>query len=365
MRGLVMILMTVDHASEAFNAGRVFSDSVMFWKPGSPLPTAQFLTRWITHLCAPTFVFLAGAALAMSSESRRARGDSARSIDAHIAKRGALLVVFEFGWMSWVMVGPGRFLGQVLYALGASLLFMVPLRRLGDRLLLALGLGWIVFGELAVRAVTSSGHAPLPMGLLVSGGFYDKGRLIVAYPAFSWLAIMAVGWVFGRRLVAWRDQGRDVDAVATRVLAVTGVAALAVFAVVRGIDGYGNMMLHREGSALVQWLHVSKYPPSVTFDALELGIMAIVLAGFFAWSARRGGEAFGGPVRTIGQTALFYYLLHIHALHLLGRLTGLEGKLGLLSAYAAAAFVLVALYPLCVRYRRFKAEHPRSFAQYI
>src|SRR5262245_25298873 len=82
MRGLVMVLMAIDHASEAFNAGRVFSDSAWMHRPGTPLPAAQFLTRWITHLCAPTFVFLAGASIALSAERRLAKGESARSIDS-------------------------------------------------------------------------------------------------------------------------------------------------------------------------------------------------------------------------------------------------------------------------------------------
>ena len=76
MRGLVMILMTVDHASDAFNSGRLMTDTVAAYH-GQFLPAAQFLTRWITHLCAPTFVFLAGASLALSVAKRSARGESA------------------------------------------------------------------------------------------------------------------------------------------------------------------------------------------------------------------------------------------------------------------------------------------------
>lgn len=366
MRGLVMVLMSIDHASEAFNAGRLFTDSSYFWKPGSPLPTAQFVTRWLTHLCAPTFVFLAGASLAISAGSRRAEGQTPRAIDAHIAKRGALLIAFDVLWMSWVMRSPGQFLLQVLYGLGASLLLMIPLRRLGDRALLAVGLGWIVLGELVVSFVVSSGlRESLFAGLLVSGGFFWRGRLIVAYPALPWLAFMAIGWVFGRRLLAWKSRARDLDRTAARVLLYWGAAALAGFALLRGIDGYGNMLLHRDDGSIVQWLHVSKYPPSATFACLELGIMALVLSLLFTVSGRRAGAAFGGPIRTIGQTALFFYLLHIHVLVLVASALGVREKLGLWSAYAGAAAVLVLLYPACVRYRRFKAEHPTSFAQYI
>src|SRR5262249_58985563 len=74
-----MVLMTIDHASGAFNAGRLTTDIAVMYHPGMPLPPAQFFTRWITHLCAPTFVFLAGAALALSVEKRRAAGDSERA----------------------------------------------------------------------------------------------------------------------------------------------------------------------------------------------------------------------------------------------------------------------------------------------
>src|SRR5436190_24192915 len=119
-----MVLMTVDHASEALNRQRVFTDSFLFWKPGSPLPEAQFLTRWMTHLCAPTFVLLAGASLAIAVESRRANGDGERAIDRYILSRGALIVAFEVLWMSPVMVGIGQVLFQVLFAIGASLMCM-------------------------------------------------------------------------------------------------------------------------------------------------------------------------------------------------------------------------------------------------
>ena len=133
MRGLVMVLMTVDHASESLNRGRLFTDSIFFWKPGSALPAAQFFTRWMTHLCAPTFVLVAGAALAIAVEGRRARGESERSIDRHILSRGALIIALEMLWMSPVMMEPGKVLFQVLYAIGASLMCMTALRRLSDR----------------------------------------------------------------------------------------------------------------------------------------------------------------------------------------------------------------------------------------
>src|ERR1051325_7507735 len=103
MRGFVIALMAVDHSSGEFNAGRLIADGTFLFKPGMALPTAQFLTRWITHLCAPTFVFLAGTSLALSIARRERRGESAFGIDRHLITRGAVIAAFElvpsFFWM--------------------------------------------------------------------------------------------------------------------------------------------------------------------------------------------------------------------------------------------------------------------------
>lgn len=363
MRGIVMVLMTIDHASETFNRGRVFTDSVMFWKPGGELPTAQFLTRWMTHLCAPTFVFLAGASLAIAVENRRAKGDTPRAIDRYILVRGALIVAFELFWMSPVMLDPGRVLLQVLYAIGASLMCMALLRRLSDRALVAIGLGIIAFGELGIGLLASmhAEHA-VPAAMLLVAGIFSKGAFIVAYPLVPWLAMMILGWVLGRRLLAWRAEGIDEER-APRVLAAFGVAALVTFVVLRGVDGYGNMLLHRDDGSLVQWLHVSKYPPSITFTGLELGIASLALAALFVVTRTRP-EA-GGPLRVFGQVALFYYLLHIHAMHVAAWALGIKDKLGLVSSYVGAAAVLVVLYPVCRAYRGYKAAHPTSLARFV
>ncbi len=362
MRGIVMILMTIDHASDVFNAGHLMTDSLFMWKPGMPLPTAQFLTRWITHLCAPTFVLLAGAALALSTESRRKRGDSPAAIDRHLATRGVLLIALDAAWMSPVILTPGRVLFQVLYALGASFLFMIPLRRLSDGALLGVGLGLAVLAEPMIGGLMAAKLAgTLPAALLLTGGGFAEGRFVIGYPALPWLAIMCLGWVLGRRLLAWPEGERD--RIAARVLAAWGAALLAVFAVVRGLNSYGNMGLPREDGSIVQWLHVSKYPPSVTYDALELGIASLVLSGLFVVMRRR--PDFLAPVRTLGQVALFYYLLHFHVMTLFALLTGMHVKYGVASAYLATASILLALAPACAWYRKYKAANPGGWRQYV
>src|SRR5262245_21351871 len=98
MRGVVTVLMTVDHASGVFNAGRLFTDGLTLYRPGTPLPAAQFLTRWMTHLCAPSFVFLAGAALALSVERRRDAGEPEAATDRFILTRGLFIAALDPLW---------------------------------------------------------------------------------------------------------------------------------------------------------------------------------------------------------------------------------------------------------------------------
>src|SRR3989442_1717033 len=199
LRGLVMVLMTVDHASGTFNAGRLMTDSLALYRPGMPLPAPQFFTRWITHLCAPTFVFLAGAALALSVEKRQAAGESPGTIDRFILARGLLIIALDPLWMSPVFA-PGQVLLQVLYAIGGSLLVMIPLRRMGGAWLLCVGLALVAGGEAptGLPLPATGGEPTLPVALLLTGG--RVGPLVLAYPPLPGLAAIMPGWGFGRDL---------------------------------------------------------------------------------------------------------------------------------------------------------------------
>ena len=232
MRGLVMVLMAIDHASLAFNGGRLADDSWFTREAGAELPAAQFFTRWITHLCAPTFVFLAGTALALSFERRRLVGARDRELDGHLFKRALVILAFELIW--WA-----PFSLQVLFAIAMGLICMIPLRRLSTRTLLITalailflyeGLFWGIMhlgGVTAdmIREVTSF---PIPdgefdqeameeMGAQIRGlgwmsvftPFFHPGLLVkigpiplwVQYPFVPWLGMMILGWLLGRYLV--------------------------------------------------------------------------------------------------------------------------------------------------------------------
>jgi uncharacterized membrane protein len=357
MRGLVMVLMAIDHSSDAYNGGRLFSDAAWLWHAGSPLPADQFLTRWITHICAPTFLFLAGTSLAFTVSRQVASGDRPSTIDRYIIVRGLIIAAFEL-WIALTVASDGKIFFQVLWGIGSAYVFMAPLRRLSDSAALALGLALIAGGELLVGLSMHGGDPALPLKLLVTGGAY--GRLLIAYPTIHWLAILLLGWWWGRRLVtspsARTTAGRD--------LLRAGLAALALFVVLRAIDGYGNMRLYRDSWAPLQWLHVSKYPPSITYNALELGLMAVIMAFMFHLAANRTPRP-NSLLMVLGQVPMFFYLLHFPILVQSARLFGLEKKAGVASSYLGAAAVIALLYPFCRWYRGYKAKHRTGWVRFI
>jgi uncharacterized membrane protein len=353
MRGIVMVLMAIDHASVFFNDGRVAEDSAAMYVAGSALPPVQFFTRWITHLCAPTFVFLAGTAIAVSAARRRERGMSEWSVDKDLLVRGAFIALLDLLVMSNMA---GTTLLQVLYAIGVSMMLMVPLRRLGPRALFVLGLAVLAGSEALTAALWDPGTGTPSLALSLTLVPQRSEGLVILYPFVPWLAMMMLGWAFGERLLdekrAWPSE---------RVLVVSGLCALALFALVRGLDGYGNMFLHREDASLVQWLHVSKYPPALAFAALELGLMALVLAALMRLEPRVTVEK-NGPILVFGQTALFFYLAHFG---LLAASRGFVPGEGLGLTYLMAAAVLVVLYPVCRAYRALKQRYPRSLLRFV
>jgi uncharacterized membrane protein len=358
MRGIVMVLMAMDHASHVFNAGRYARDSFIWYPAGSEIPAAQFLTRWVTHLCAPTFLFLAGLVLALSVAKRQARGDAERTIDADIIKRGIFILLLEPLWMSFVF-GEGTVL-QVLYAIGLSLCGMVLLRRLGMRSLFFMGLGLLFFSEALVGLALWAGdgqRSGLLGTFLITGGAVAKG-VYVLYPVIPWLAYMILGWVCGRHMLR-NDVFKPV-----RFFSLAGAVSLSVFFIARGFNKYGNMLLYRYDHSLLQWLHVSKYPPSLTFSALELGLMFLVLAILFAWYRNRNTSA-ANPLQVFGRAPLFFYIIHVHLLAAAAWVLNLQRSGSLIMSYLAAVVVLLLLYPLCRWYGRIKRGRPKSLLRYL
>ncbi len=358
MRGMVMVLMTVDHASYAFNAGRYVTDSSVWYQPGSVLPAIQFLVRWMTHICAPSFVFLAGLVLAYSIARKQSRGISENRINVDLFIRGLFIMALDPLWMSFGF--GGRTVFQVLYAIGGGLCCMVLLRRLGVRILLVIGLVLMLGSEaLAGLAIwLGDGQRSGLLGaFLATGGRLGKFGYVL-YPLLPWLAYMILGWSCGRLL----ENGTMKNPV--QLFAAAGALLMVLFLVIRGLNGYGNMLLYRDDLTVLQWLHVSKYPPSLTFAFMTLSWMCFGLALFYR--IYTNGRIFSGhPLLVFGRVPLFFYVLHVHLLSVGAVLLGLWKAGGLKETFMATAVVLLILYPLCRWYADLKRSHPRSILRFV
>jgi uncharacterized membrane protein len=359
MRGLVMVLMIIDHASMAFDGSHVAKDSAFYPDATTAaLPAASFFTRWITHLCAPTFIFLAGTALAISVERRVAKGADAREIDRNLLIRGAVICLLD---LTVVSLGSGYVNLGVLMAIGLSFICMAGLRRLSSAWLLTLAIGWMGVGEWITGLFWNPPGAPHPLAaffLATSGGTV----IVQKYSFVPWLAVMILGWVTGRYFLQHQAGLRSIRT--RHLLLVAGIVALGVFFAVRGARGYGDMFLPRMDDSWQQWLHVSKYPPSLTYYSLELGLLFICL-WFLALIEPKIGVRPNGPFLVFGQTAMFFYLAHRLMLEVPATYFGLRGAGGLATTYVVALVLLPLLYPACRWYRTFKAAHPDSWLKWI
>jgi predicted acyltransferase len=134
--------------------------------------------------------------------------------------------------------------------------------------------------------------------------------------------------------------------------------------VLRGLDGFGNMALHRADNSFLQWLHVNKYPPSITYCTLELGLMALLLAGFFQLG-QSGDRPWLKRLGVLGSNALFYYLLHVHLLMLAALALGVRQQLGLCATYSATIVLVAGMYFACRRYARYKAAHDNLLTRFV
>ncbi len=354
MRGFVMILMVLDHVSMAYNKAHLAKDSAANYIIGTPLPAFEFFTRWVSHLCAPVFVFLAGTALAISVERKIAKGADSKGIDKDILIRGAFIALLD---PTITSLFQAKFTFQVLYAIGISMMFMALFRRFSTTTLLLIALGWILGGEFVTTLFwgEQQGYDSIIAALTV--GKYSSPSLSISYAVIPWLAMMILGWIFGRFILSYNEGKTKISP--DSLLFILGIISLVAFAVIRYMNGYGNMLLMREDLSWQQWLHVSKYPPSASFTFLELGLMSIILA-FMMNIEKVIGVRNNGIFLVFGQTAMIFYL--VHRIILMGSATylGLKGFSDLQTTYLITAIMLSALYPFCLWYRGFKARHPDS-----
>ena len=349
-----MILRLVDHVSMAYNRNHINTDSAALFIPGTEIPELGFFVRWVSHLCAPVFVFLAGTALAISVERKVARGIEAVQIDKDILIRGAFIAILD---PTIISLFSGRMTIQVLYVIGTAMICMAMLRRFSSTMLVISALVIIVFGEMVTAPFwpPQQDMQSIIVALFIS--IYASDELVIKYPLFPWLAMMMLGWVFGRYLLAYREGHTRVGPVS--LLLLLAATTLLAFAAIRYNDGYGNMFLYREDNSWQHWLHVSKYPPSAAFTFLELGVLFSCLAVMIVIE-RIIGVRKNGMLLVFGQTAMFFYLVHRLLLEGTATHAGLRHFSDLNTVFIVSTVMTALLYPLCWWYRGLKAKYPKS-----
>ena len=360
-RGLVMAIMAWDHVSGFWNQFHQGSEGVM----GAMRPfmnTTWFLVRFVSHYCAPTFIFLAGTVLAISTIKREARGESQFDISGRIVIRGIVLLVAESLIVAPAFGTPWAYFG-VIACIGLNFIIFSFARKLPNWLILALSL-FIVFNHNFINLDfipndVAWGHY---LRVILHEPNFEMRPWVGLYPILPWLGVMGMGWVFGSIISGYTpEQIRGLEGPLRKI----GLASIGLFILVRGINGYGNL-LPRQGWSLVDWLYVSKYPPSQAFLLWTLGGMCL----FMSYALKHQDKStfntgVTGVLNQYGRVPLFFSLTPLWLYRL--RLPGAPGMFYMPMVPTLALWVLglYVLYELCKRYEILKRNHRGSVLQYI
>jgi uncharacterized membrane protein len=352
LRGLIMVLMALDHANHFIAQQHSPGE---YWGGRFPVyhDILPFLTRLVTHPCAPGFFFLMGVGMVLFATSRRKQGWSEGAIVRHFLIRGGFLTALQLlvvnrawelsagGWGLDIYIG-------VLFALGGTMILGSLLLWLKPKVLLALTAVLVLGTELLTPdpSLWNQVFQPLNRLLLVPGGSL---ALWVNYPVLPWLELVTFGMVFGHWLV---DDSRKAFERALKL----GAAFLLAFLVLRYLDGFGNIR-PRGGDTWIHFLNVVKYPPSITFNLLTPGVNLIIV-GLFAWASGKLWPFFQ-PLAVFGRAPLFFYLIHLFLYAGLGLWLTPNG-ISMPKMYPYWLLGLLILYPLCLWYGQLKHRQPAN-----
>lgn len=357
MRGLVMLLMTVDHVRETFFLQHQVGDPMDV----ATTPPALFFTRLAAHFCAPMFVFLTGLSAWLYAHPQGGR----RSATAFLAKRGLLLLALEVTVVNaaWSGTPPSTLYLQVIWAIGVAMLALALLHRLPLPVLGVLGV-LIVGGHNALEQGTL---APAAWTILEQRGFLalDPVRIKVSYPVLAWIGVILLGYACGPLYARATAPG-----LRRRRLTVAGIACLALLIVLRSVNAYGEPVPWTSQAdpvrATMAFLNFTKYPPSLDFILLTLGLGCVALA-----CIERADTVATRVAAVFGGAPLFYYLLHLYALLVLQKLAA--AVLGVPRAdvahvwqvWAIAALLAVALYLPTWLFGRYKRTSGQGWVKYF
>jgi uncharacterized membrane protein len=320
LRGLVMVIMAVDHTRDYLTYYRFQPENLAHTFP------ALFFTRWITHFCAPLFFFLAGTGAFLL----RSKSGSVGRVSKFLWTRGLWLIALEFTVIdyAWTFV-PFHF-GGVIWCLGCAMIVLSALVWLPESVTLGLGLFVIAAHDLtdAVSLQGLGSFAPA-WSLLHVTGTVPHTSFFVLFPILPWAAVMALGYVFGRVFLLPPQQRQH------RTL-MLGVATTVLFVVLRAFNAYGNPTAAIAASSpgewhvqptwmmsLVSFLDLEKYPASLQFLLMTIGPALILLGYLDRISPGSLWNKLLHPLVIFGRVPLFFYVLHLFLIHALAVLLAL------------------------------------------
>ena len=373
-RGLVMVIMALDHVRDLMHTD-AFTQDPTDLNTTTPI---LFFTRWITHLCAPTFVFLSGVSVFLSFDASKNFTES-RSF---LLKRGLWLILLEITLVNFGIWFDFKFrtiMFQVIGTIGFGFLIMSFLTKFKPRSIGYTGLLILVlYPLLAVLPISESirnigGPLFFPALIPVSPNF----TFFMSYPPIPWLAIMMIGFGFGP---IFKDQ------MDKKPLLKTGLILLISFLAIRALNIYGDPALWSVQKdavfTILSFLNVSKYPPSPLYVFVTLGVIFLKM-----WWAEGRNNKLIEIMKVYGKVPLFYYLIHWYVVHLtmfaivfakgykvsdlvfgpfkFGRPeTG--GGVSLPYVYLIWLVIVVLMYPLCKWYGAYKeANKSKAWLRYL
>ncbi|PZS71111.1 DUF1624 domain-containing protein [Stenotrophomonas maltophilia] len=358
LRGTVMLLMLLDHVRETFFLQHQVSDPM----DAATVSPALFTCRLLAHLCAPVFVLLTGLSAWLYGQRQ---ADPRRATAAFLLKRGLFLVVLELTLVNfaWTFQLPQDTLYlQVIWAIGLSMIALAGLLWLPRPALLVLAIA-VVAGHNLFDGLRVQGNGLLAVlwKVLHQRDWIEAGalRLRTSYPLLPWIGVIALGYLMG----PWFGRERAPEQ-RQRWLLWAGIGALALFALLRFANQYGDAPWQYQTTTLRTWLsilNITKYPPSLQFLLLTLGV-GLLLLRLYEWPPLARALR---PLADIGAAPMFFYLLHLYVLKGLylaalaiwgpthGDLYALDSVAGLLLVACALA---VVLYPPTRAFARFKAR---------
>jgi uncharacterized membrane protein len=306
LRGWIMVIMALDHVRDFFH------QDVLLYDPTdlSKTTTAVFMTRWITHFCAPAFSFLAGAGAFLSLSRGKTKGE----LSYFLVTRGLWLVLLELTVMQFFWLfrfNLTEFGGITLWALGWSMVALAALIHLPLWGVAAVGIV-IIIGHNLLDPLTPAhfGAFSAFWKVMHEGGPVAGSKLTIwiGYPLLPWIGLMAAGYAFGAIVRREREERR-------RMIFWLGAATTAAFVLLRALNIYGNPQpwtLQDRGAVFtfLSFLDCQKYPPSLLFILMTIGPALLALAAFDCDLSK-----LWRPIITFGRVPFFFYVLHIPLIH--------------------------------------------------